>query len=125
MLQEEVPETVILGGTSDISQFCEHGFYDWVMFRYKPIQHPDQNTVLGRYLGPAIDVGPEIKDKIMKGNGELVHRSTYHGLKDEERTNQAHIQLRKEFDSNIKDSFGPDISPDDFPHVKFGGHALV
>ena len=56
MLQEEVIETVMLGGTSDISQFCEHGFYDWVMFWYDPIQYPDENPVLSRYLGPAIDV---------------------------------------------------------------------
>ena len=38
MMQGEVPETVINGVTSDISQFCEHGFYDWVMFRDNPIQ---------------------------------------------------------------------------------------
>ena len=66
MLQVEVPETVMLGGTSDISQFCEHGFYDWVMFRDELIQYPDENPVLGRYLGPAMDVGPEIMTKIMK-----------------------------------------------------------
>ena len=37
MLQGEAPETVILGRTSDISQLCEHSFYDWVIFRDKPI----------------------------------------------------------------------------------------
>ena len=38
IMQGEVPETVMLGGTSDISQFYSHGFYDWVMFRDGPIQ---------------------------------------------------------------------------------------
>ena len=38
MLQGEVSETVILGGTSDISQFCDHLFYVWVMFRKEPVQ---------------------------------------------------------------------------------------
>ena len=38
MLQEEVLETVILGGTYDINQLCEHGFYDWVIFRDELIQ---------------------------------------------------------------------------------------
>ena len=66
----------MLGGPSDISQFFEHWFYDWVMFRYNPIKYPDENPVLGRYLGPAIDVGPEIMAKIMKANREFVHRST-------------------------------------------------
>ena len=41
MLQGEVAETLMLGGTSDISQFCEHGFYDWVIFSDEPIQYPD------------------------------------------------------------------------------------
>ena len=63
----------MLGVTSDISQFCEHGFYDWVMFREDPIEYPDENPVLGRYLGTAIDVGPEMTANLMKGNGEVMH----------------------------------------------------
>ena len=77
ILQGEVPETVILGGTSNINQFYDHGFYYWVMFRYKPIQYPDENPVLDRYLGPEIHVGPEMIAKPMKLNGDVVHRSTY------------------------------------------------
>ena len=53
------------------------------MFRDKPIQCPDKNPVLGRYLGPAIYVGPSMTSKIMKGDGEVVHQSTYHGLKED------------------------------------------
>ena len=49
MIQVEVTETVMLVGTSDISQFYEHGFYDWVLSRGEPIQHPDEKPVLGRY----------------------------------------------------------------------------
>ena len=30
----------------------------------------------------AIDVGPEMTAKIMKANGEVVHRLKYHGLKE-------------------------------------------
>ena len=117
MVQGELPETVMLGGTSDISQFCENGFYDWVMFRNKPIQYTDKNTVLGRYLVTAIDVGPYMTAKITKGNGEVMHWSTYRGLKEYEWKNQAHISLRKDFDSNIKYRFDPDVSPDDFPDI--------
>ena len=58
MLQVEVPGTLMSGGTSDISQLCEHGFYDWVMFRDEPIQYSDENPVLGRYLRPEINVAP-------------------------------------------------------------------
>ena len=82
---------MISNGTSDISQFCEHGFYDWVMFRDNPIQYPDENPVLGRYLGPAIDAVPAMTDTIMKANGGVVHRSTYRGLKEDEKYNQYHL----------------------------------
>ena len=54
---------------------------------------------------------------IMKVNGEVVHWSTYHGLKEDKWKNQAHISLRKDFDSKFKDGFKPDVSPDDFPDV--------
>ena len=43
------------------------------MFRDDPIQYPDENPVLGRYLVPAIDVGPAITSKIMKAIGEVVN----------------------------------------------------
>ena len=79
--QRKVPETVMLGGTSNNSQFCEHRFYGLVMFREEPIQYPDENLVLGRYLGPAIDVGLEITAKIMKAKREVTHHSTYFFLK--------------------------------------------
>ena len=59
MLQGEVPETFLLGGTSDISQLYEHGLYNYVMFREYRIQYPNENPVLVRYLGTAIDVGPK------------------------------------------------------------------
>jgi hypothetical protein len=73
ILQGEVPETVMSGETSDISQFCEFAFYDWIMFRDQPVAFPDDNPVLGRYLGPAIDVGPALTAKILKANGEVVY----------------------------------------------------
>ena len=54
VMQGEVLETVMLGGTSDISQFYYHGFYDWVMFRDDPIQYPDEiqwkSDIWGRQL---------------------------------------------------------------------------
>ena len=42
MLQGEVPETDMLGGTSDISQLYEHGFYDWVILRDDTIHYPEK-----------------------------------------------------------------------------------
>jgi hypothetical protein len=117
ILQGEVPETVMSGETSDISQFCEFAFYDWIMFRDQPVAFPDDNPMLGRYLGPAIDVGPALTAKILKANGEVVYRSTYRALTDVEQAYAAHACRRIEFDLNILDKFGPETTPDDFPDL--------
>ena len=116
-LQGETPETVLSGDTADISQFCELSFYEWVMFRDEPVAFPDENPVLGRFLGIAIDVGPAMTAKILKINGEVVCRSTYRGLTDAEVANQAHIKSREEFDEAIGHKFGADCTPEDFPDI--------
>ena len=46
-----------------------------------------------------------------------MYRSTYRGLNEDKWKNQANISLREEFDSNIKDRFGPDVSPYDYPDI--------
>ena len=59
--------------------------------------------------------------KIMKSNGEVVHCSTYRGLKEDWKSNQSHTSLRKEFDNSIREIFGPEISQDDFPDINLEG----
>ena len=63
--------------------------------------------------------------KIMKVNGEVLHPSTYCGLKEDEWKNQAHIYLSKEFGSNIKDRFGLDVSLDYSPGINLEDYTLV
>ena len=116
-LQGETPETVVSGETADISQFCELSFYEWIVFRDEPVSFPNQNPVLGRFLGIAIDCGPAMTAKILKSNGRVVYRSTYRGLTDSEVGNQAQIALREEFDASIATMFGDDCTPEDFPDV--------
>jgi hypothetical protein len=67
----EVPETMMKGGIDDISQICYFAWYDWVMFRntVNTIAFPDKRLTLGRYLGPAIDIGLALMAKILKQNG--------------------------------------------------------
>ena len=72
------------GETSDISQFCELEWYEWIKFRYIEVHFPEDTLVLGRYLGPRIDIVPDLTAKIIKENGKFVHQSTYHGLTPEE-----------------------------------------
>jgi hypothetical protein len=117
ILQGEVPERVMLGKTSDISQFCEFAFYDWIMFCDQPVAFPDDNPVLGPYLGPAINVGPTLTAKILKANGEVVYRPAYHTLTDVEWANAVHVCCQVEFNLNILNKFGPETTPDDFPDL--------
>ena len=75
MLQGETPQTVMSGETFNISQFCESGFYKRIMFWEEPdhAPFPEDNPILGRYLGPAIDVGPAMTAKNLKSNGEVIN----------------------------------------------------
>ena len=98
MLAGEVPETILSGETSDTSQFCEVEWYERVKFWDDAIQFPDDSLVLGRYLGPSIDVGPALTAKILKQNGEVVHRSTYCGLTPEKIANPVEQAAMKHFD---------------------------
>ena len=49
--------TVMSGETSDMSQFCESEWFEWVMLEDKIAQFPNDQFKLGKDLGPRIDVG--------------------------------------------------------------------
>ena len=57
--------------------------------------------VLGRYLGPSMDIGPAMTAKILKPNGQVVHRSTLRPLTRDEWEDPLEIQERKEFDEAV------------------------
>ena len=42
--------------------------------------YPDDTMILGRDLGPAIDIGPGMTRKILKANGKIVYRLTVRSL---------------------------------------------
>jgi hypothetical protein len=82
----EVPETIMKGGTADISQISKFAWYDGVMFRdtVNMIAIPDNRLTLGRYLGPATDIELALTAKILKQNGQYVCHLTLHHLAPEE-----------------------------------------
>jgi hypothetical protein len=90
MTAGQTPETIMSGSTADISQFCEFAWYDWVMFRDTVPQYPDDTMILGRWLGPAIDVGSALTMKILKRNGQVVSRLTVRHLTDDEIHSDVH-----------------------------------
>ena len=80
----QVPETVVSGETADISPFAIHQWYEWVKFRETTVAFPEDKLVLGRDLGPAIDIGPAMTRKVLKANGQVEYRSTVRPLTPEE-----------------------------------------
>ena len=46
--------------------------------------YSDDHFKLGRYLGPSTDLGPALMAKIIKENGQILHRFMYQALTQEE-----------------------------------------
>jgi hypothetical protein len=75
-----VPQTTLKGEMADISAIVLFHWYDWVMFRDTLIKIPEDNMVLGRDLGPAIDIRPAMVRKILKENDKTVIQLTVQSL---------------------------------------------
>jgi hypothetical protein len=115
MTAGQVPETIMTGNTTNISQIAEFGWYDWVVFCENKPSFPDDKLILGCYLGPAIDTGLALTAKILKSNGVFVCRSTLRHLTDEELDSSVHKDMRRKYDESIEHHLGPVALPQDFP----------
>ena len=114
MLEGEVPETMMTGQTADISNLCEYEWYEWVMFRDALASYPDDPLTLGKYLGPAIDVGSAMTYRILKANGQVVCRTTVRPLTAAEEVCAAVTARKRAFTDSIDAALGPAPSTDDF-----------
>ena len=59
--------------------------------------------VLGRYLGPSIDVGPVMTQRVMKANGEYEDRSTLRQLTPKEHMYLALHNKKEAFLTSVSD----------------------
>jgi hypothetical protein len=113
-LNGQVPETVVSGETADISPLALFKWYEWVMFRDTSVTYPDDAMVLGRDLGPAIDIGPAMTRKILKANGQIVYRSTVRHLTPDEMADEAMKRKREEFTNSVNSALGEGFKYEDF-----------
>jgi hypothetical protein len=113
-LQGEVPETLMKGYTADISPLAEFGWYDWCYFYDTSKTFPDEKMYLGRYLGEAPDIGSAMAARILKGNGEVVVRTTLRPLLTEETNSETEKEKRTQFDKAIQAKYGPASTESDF-----------
>ena len=109
----EVPETIISGETAEVSPLAQLGWYEWCMFRDTAVPFPDDKMILGRYLGPSIDIGPAMTAKILKANGEVLHRSTYRELTPEELVDENLNKEKEAFDKAVHERYGPAMTAKD------------
>ncbi len=105
-LQGQIPETIVSGQISDISPFIECEWYEWVKFYDQGASYPKDKEVYGRWLGPAIDIGPAMTAKILKQNGQVFYRSIYRTLIPEELVDETKQKIRNAFDRAITKKLG-------------------
>jgi hypothetical protein len=115
MTNGQVPETIMKGTTADISHIAEFGWNDWVIFCNNVPTYQDDKVVLGRYLGPAIDMGSALTAKILKDNGQFVCCSTLRHLTYQELECSVHTVMRLHFDESVKTHLVPSATAADFP----------
>jgi len=112
-LAGQVPETMVSGETANISSIAEFKWYEWVMFRDTSISFPDSKMVLGRDLGPALDIGPAMTRKVIKRNGEIVFQSTVRSLTPDEMADPVRAKEREEFCETLNAALGEPLTEDD------------
>jgi hypothetical protein len=109
-----VPQTILKGERANISAIALFCWYEWVMLWDTLIKFPEDNMVLGRDLGPAIDIGPTMARKILKENGQTVIRSTVCSLMPDELRSEDHKALQKAFDTKVHAALGDAFQIEDF-----------
>ena len=113
-LAGQVPETIMKGETYDISLLAGYGWYDWVYYFDLAASYPEDKEKLGRYLGPATDMGPAQAAKILAESGMIKVRSTYRHLNADELRDENVLRKQAEYDATVKEKLGKSAKADEY-----------
>ena len=102
-LNGRTPFEIALGFTPDISELVEFGWYQWICY-HDPV-HPDRNN-LGRWLGPAHNVGQGLAYYILNANAEVIVRSTVSSIEDDDIAPMDLGERQKEFTDRVESLIG-------------------
>ena len=91
----------------------DYHWYEWVKFWDGEAKFSEPREVLGRWLGPSLDVGPAMTAKIIKSNGQVMHLSSYRKLNPEELVDEEETQKRTLFTKLITTRLGAQMTLDD------------
>ena len=108
-LNGQVPATRMTGDTADISHLAEFGFYDWVWFvdtknsdGLEQTGEPSkQKKRLGRYLGPAENVGSAMCGTVLTEKGTRLDRTSIYPLSVEDKHNDSVIERKHNFTTRL------------------------
>ena len=95
------PFSKVHGYTPDISEYLTFAWYDWVWY-HEP-NNPDK-SLIGRWLGPAHDIGQGLAYYVLNDKGKVVIRSTVSPLTNEEFTSPS-IQSQMSHYTTSMESF--------------------
>ena len=102
-LEGNTPFSMIYGYTPDISEYITFQWYDWVW--YHDPNEPDK-SLIGRWLGPAHDVGQGLAYFVLTSRGKVVIRSTVSPITIEEKGNEAISELMAEYTQSMESFIG-------------------
>jgi hypothetical protein len=108
-LNGQVPETIMLGRTDDISFICSYAWYDWVYYNEQTAPFPEPKMTLWRYLGPTDPAGSVLTAKILTMNGDVIRRNTFRQLERKEFDIDECKTAQKQFEEKIQKRLGEPI----------------
>jgi hypothetical protein len=103
-LAGDVPETMLLGDTTDISNLCQFAWYEFV-WHIDPRDSLDKRK-LGRWLGPSHSVGDAMCYKVLNSTGLVLVRSSVLPLSTDDMNSEVVKQKMEEFTSYLAEHLG-------------------
>ena len=76
--------------------------------------YPIDRMSIGRYFGPALDIGTTMTHKTLKSNGQVLPRSTIRAWTPDEEASGALIKARQEYMEALEAALGPACAEGDF-----------
>jgi hypothetical protein len=109
-LNGRLPETIMLGQTSDISFICSFTWYDWVYYNEENAAFPATKMTLGRYLGTTDpEAGFVLSAKILTFEGNVIRRNLFRHLTPIEDANTELITAKTNFTIKVNSRLGDPI----------------
>ena len=113
-MKGEVPESIMIGTTADISNLISHKWYDWIVYRDPRPGFPEDKELLGRYLRPTEPgQGSTMSYFILTEGGKIIRRVDVRPLTLAELESESHREARRKFDREITEKLGSPYKEDD------------